>query len=230
MGSQRTPCARPPLQPLAELRLLQNQCSVCAMPSYIWSLAIISACTFMVAPPPSPSGPYLSLQQEISGVPPQKYFAHTCRIEFSQILNTNHCEVVPQETPVQTKVLPDYQTNPLRQHTPTWEKFNHIGGHMGHKWDCGTDWLEDYTYYAEIIGDNDEDWWGAGMTEPSDGDADIPQPKVFRSWSKSSATMLDFVKCGLQRTCSGSECHCRKCRVMENMLATGQPCCCEIHE
>lgn len=97
---------------------------------------------------------------------------------------------------MQTKVLPDYQTNPLRKYTPTWEKFNYIGGHMEHKWDCGADWLDDYTYYAEIIGDDIDDWWGTGLSTPSDGDADIPQPKVYRSYSKSNATMLDFVKCG----------------------------------
>lgn len=66
---------------------------------------------------------------------------------------------------------------------------------MDHKWDTGADWLDDYTYYAEIIGDDSDDWWGVGLTDPSDGDADIPQPKVFRSYAKSTWTMLDFVKC-----------------------------------
>jgi hypothetical protein len=104
---------------------------------------------------------------------------------------------VLQDTPVQTKVLPTYQVNPLRKYTPTWEKFSHIGSHMNYTWNAGADWLDDYTYYAEIIGDDREDWWGWGLSNPSDGDADIPQPKVFRAYAKSNWTMLDFVKCAL---------------------------------
>lgn len=100
-----------------------------------------------------------------------------------------------QEWPPHSKVRPIFQTNPIRQYVPTWEKFNHIGAHIDHKWDCGVDWLDDYTYYAEVVGDDSNDWWGKGMTEPSDGDADVPQPKVYRSFTKSSMTMLDFDRC-----------------------------------
>jgi hypothetical protein len=101
---------------------------------------------------------------------------------------------VLQETPVQTKVLPTYQDNPLRKYTPTWEKFSYLGIHLNYKWNTSQDWLDDYTYYAEIIGDDQEDWWSVGLSTPSNGDADIPQPKVFRSYAKSDWTMLDFVK------------------------------------
>ena len=65
---------------------------------------------------------------------------------------------------------------------------------MDHRWDTGTDWLEDYTYYAEIIGDDSDDWWEVGLTSPSNGDSDIPQPKVFRAYAKSDWTMLQFVE------------------------------------
>jgi hypothetical protein len=99
-----------------------------------------------------------------------------------------------QETPVQTKVLPTYQVNPLRKYTPTWEKFSYLGPNTNYTWDTGQDWLDDYTYYAEIIGHEKEDWWFVGLSTPSNGDIDIPQPKVFRSYAKSNWTMLDFVK------------------------------------
>lgn len=97
-----------------------------------------------------------------------------------------------QEFPPHSKVTPVFQSNPLHRYVPTWEKFNHLGAHVNHKWDCGVDWLDDYTYYAEVVGDESDDWWGKGMTGPSDGDADVPQPKVYRSFTKSTMTMLEF--------------------------------------
>jgi hypothetical protein len=118
-------------------------------------------------------------------------FVYTVLPQASRLIS------VLQNTPVQTNVLPTYQDNPLRKYTPTWEKFAYIGGHMNYTWDAGLDWLDDYTYYAEIIGDDREDWWGWGLSNPSDGDADIPQPKVFRAYAKSNWTMLDFVKYAL---------------------------------
>eukprot|EP00892_Ulva_mutabilis_P004823 jgi/Ulvmu1/2712/UM014_0168.1 len=116
-------------------------------------------------------------------------------MHYSHMLNYDYWKLnLPYEWPPQSQVQPQFQKNPLRQYVPTWEKFNHIGGHMEHKWDCGVDWLDDYTYYAEVVGDDSDDWWGKGMREPSDGDADIPQPKVYRSFKKSNMTMLDFVR------------------------------------
>lgn len=100
-----------------------------------------------------------------------------------------------QDWPPQSQVKPQFQKNAIRKYVPTWEKFNHIGGHMKHRWDCGADWLDEYTYYAEVVGDDSDDWWGKGMREPSDGDADVPQPKVYRSFQKSNTTMLDFDRC-----------------------------------
>jgi hypothetical protein len=78
---------------------------------------------------------------------------------------------------------------------PAWQKFDHLNHVNNYKWDAGADWLEEYTYYAEVVGDSSDDWWGKGLTEPSNGDADIPQPKVFRSMAKSAGTLLDFVRC-----------------------------------
>lgn len=99
---------------------------------------------------------------------------------------------VLQEGPAFTTVYPSFQTNPLRQYTPTWEKFDFLGYTTNFQWDAGADWLEDYSYYAEVISDAVDDWWGTGMSTPSDGDADIPQPKVYRSFSETSGTILDF--------------------------------------
>ena len=91
-----------------------------------------------------------------------------------------------------TRTHTTYETNPLASHLPTWSKYDTLTAGIGHAWDTSQDWLDDYTYYAEVIGDESEDWWGYGMRTPSNGDADIPQPKVFRSYAKSNLTMLDF--------------------------------------
>jgi len=91
-----------------------------------------------------------------------------------------------------TKTHTTYETNPLAAHLPTWSRFDTLTAQMNYKWDAGSEWLDDYTYYAEVIGDDDDDWWGFGMTTPSDGDADVPQPKVYRSYARSANTMLHF--------------------------------------
>lgn len=114
-----------------------------------------------------------------------------------------------QEGPAFTEVTPSFQTNPLRANTPTWQKFEHIGSDVGWRWDAGQDWLDDYTYYAEVVSDAGDDWWGTGMTAPSDGDADVPQPKVYRSYVQSGSTLLQFEQCGqvsLQNCCLASPC------------------------
>jgi hypothetical protein len=100
-----------------------------------------------------------------------------------------------QEGNAFTDVTPSFQTNPLYEQVPTWQKFEHFNHANNYRWDAGEDWLEDYTYYAEVVGDSSDDWWGKGLTKPSNGDADIPQPKVFRSMTQSAQTLLDVAGC-----------------------------------
>lgn len=73
---------------------------------------------------------------------------------------------------------------------------------MDFRWDAGTDWLEDYTYYAEIVGSSvssedfgEPDWWHVGTGGIAHGDHHVPQPKVFRAYAKSTWTMVQFVEC-----------------------------------
>lgn len=122
-----------------------------------------------------------------------------------------------------TKTHTTYETNPLLKHLPTWAKYDSIDATMGYKWDSGSDWLDDYTYYAEVISDNDDDWWGFGMTTPSNGDADVPQPKVYRSYNKTSMTMLDFHRCAsfiMSTMLSCCEDPCPLCRVISPVSAS----------
>jgi hypothetical protein len=97
-------------------------------------------------------------------------------------------------------------------------------------WDCGSEWLDDYTYYAEVIGDEGDNWWGTGMAEPSNGDSDIPQPKVYRSYQPSTQTMLQFVEYAfcITSTCSVDYAIrrlCRACRSAAPFADAGEPPC-----